>query len=242
MASLRSVFESHEVAYPEWIDERFDPDRLAAYFEFLVEKNDDGGFFSKGDSDQIFIRHFYESLLFAYYVSSAAGVSRETKLADAGSGPGLPGYLFSCLKEGPAVTLIDSSRRRLQFVEQFEQEHYVSSTLRFRYGRIEEMSGSFDLIVCRAFIPFPHLLELFCKLQKESGWVALATTRERIGDERSVAFHETLGYVSRETLTPEEFGMDSSRCILMLQKMKRCPSGYPRKWGKIKEEIESWRT
>lgn len=95
----------------------YDDEKVRWFWQFLEAKNEEGGFFSRGDSTRILERHVLDSALFVKAVTDYVSVSRETTVLDAGAGPGLPGFLFCCLKFPPVVTLNDSSRRRLSFLE-----------------------------------------------------------------------------------------------------------------------------
>jgi 16S rRNA (guanine527-N7)-methyltransferase len=239
VTSIEDLFGEHGKEIPAWLDPLYDRERLIRYYNFLVEFNERGGFFSARDSTLIFERHFYESLIFAYYVSTECAVSRETEIADAGTGPGLPGYLFSCLKEMPRLTLIDSSKRRLSLLEAFHVKHYVSS-VKFDYSRVEELKRRYDIVVSRALVPFPHLLEILIPAIKKGGVAALSISTPDMAGERIQNYITSLGYVQTRSIMPVEFG-EGGRSIQIFQKKNDSRPGYPRSWHKIKEEIEEWR-
>lgn len=219
--------------------EKFDTDRVDKYYRFLNEFNERGGFFSRGDRDRIAERHLYESMVLAARIQEILAVSRETEMADAGSGPGLPGFLFGCLRESPGITFIDSSRRRLGLLEDFCNAEGMER-LRFEYRRLEESQGKYDLIVLRALIPYPFCLELICNLQRDGGMAAIAMGDPPSEDKRSVEYLEHLGYVSRETVELEELAFLGRRTIKLLLKSGSVGSGYPRNWKRIKEQMKRW--
>ena len=230
---------------PAEMKEYFDEERLGAYYKFLKEKNELGGFFSKNDSERILERHLYESLIFAHSVKSwlkkqGKDVSRETKIADAGSGPGLPGFLFACLKNSPALTLIDSSRRRLGILGDWVRESNLFGVVNFLFGRLEETRGTFDLISMRALIPFPFNLELVSGLLQPGGYVALAAGQNLPFDQATKSYLGELGFVSRETLCPIEIQFLGSRFIYLLLRERPAVKGYPRNWKQIKDHMGQW--
>jgi len=220
----------------EELEARFDWDAVSGFFEFLHEFNERGGFFSRGDSEKILERHVYECLVFVDYVTSRGRVSRETTVCDAGSGPGLPGYLFSCLKAPPRLTLADSSRRRLALLENFHKTGRDPRDVRFAYVRLEECSQQFDVITLRALIPFPFSVELITRLQKIGGQAFLSLGHPPEGFDLT-----HLGYVSRETFHPPELASLGARTFLHLSKTRKQDSLYPRPWKTIQEEIRSCR-
>jgi len=237
---LIQLFHESNTPVPEWLFEFFDPELLIHFYNFLKDTNDRGGFFSKNDSERIFTRHFFESIVFAHYVSHSLSVSRETKIADAGSGPGLPGYLFACMINPPSLTLIDSSRRRLSLLEEFHIKLKGHNPVNFSYSRLEDMKDSFDIITARALIPFPFVIELICRSVKKNGHAVIFSADDRQLSDREDAYLKKLGFVSRETLLPEEVNIDSRRTIKILQKIETTSRIYPRDWKKIKDEIVLW--
>lgn len=237
---LLQLFNENNIEIPEWLLRFYDSGKILSYFYFLIENNEKGGFFSKSDYEKIFTRHLFESLVFCYYVSRHLSVSRETEIADAGTGPGLPGYLFSTMKNTPVLTLIDSSRRRLSLLEVFHVKQIGHNPITFTYGRLEEMKNLFDIITARALIPFPFVLELLCGNVKKNGYVVLYSADENSLHPQELDYVRRLGYAAREILVPEEVNIDSKRTIKFFQKIYDTAPGYPREWKKIKEELSQW--
>lgn len=222
------------LALPERLLERFDWEAVGGFYDFLTGSNERGGFFSKGDSEKILERHLYECLIFVDYVASTVPVSRETHVCDAGTGPGLPGYLFACMKVAPRLTLVDSSRRRLSLLQDYHGPR--NRDVQFRFERLEELAAVFDVIVLRALVPFPYSLELVTGLQKIGGHVFLS-----LGQPPAPTDLSHLGYVSRETYSPPELAFLGARTFLHVSKTKKQDSVYPRPWKTIQEEIRSCR-
>lgn len=138
----------------DFIIKMFDLEKVNEFFLFLKENNTKGGFFSNLDSQRIASRHIYECMVYINYIVKEINVSRETSILDAGSGPGLPGYLLYCLKENPRLYLLDSSKRRLQFLEKFTTTKNYTN-IHFIYSRVEEWKIQYDIAITRALIPFP---------------------------------------------------------------------------------------
>lgn len=228
------AIRSRGLELSERMEGRFDWNAVGEFYSFLQDQNERGGFFSRGDADKILERHVYECLIFVDYVASASPVSRETTLCDAGTGPGLPGYLFACLHESPRLTLVDSSRRRLGLLEQYHAQTGRPS-IDFGYVRLEELRATFDVITLRALIPFPQSLELVTSLQRVGGRVFLSLGRS------PGPVPQELGYVSRETYTPPELSFLGARTFLHVEKIKKQNSLYPRPWKTIQQEIRSCR-
>lgn len=233
---LPGILRKRGLSVSEDMESRFDWEAVAAFSAFLEEFNERGGFFSKGDAERILERHLYECLVFVDYVARRAPVSRETEVCDAGSGPGLPGYLFSCLHNAPRLTLTDSSRRRLGLVEVFHGKRAGAPRIEFAYERLEESRKQFDVITLRALIPFPFSVEIITRLQKIGGQAFLS-----LGQPPEPGDLTYLGYVSRETYIPAELAALGARSFLHLVKTRKQDSLYPRPWKIIQEEIRTCR-
>lgn len=231
--------KTNELSIPPGIESRFRMDQIESYYGFL--KTNRKRFFSRTDQERILVRHLYESLIIADYVASAVNVSRETTVADAGSGPGLPGYLFACRQDQPELNLIDSSARNLGMLEVFHSKlSGQTGKVRFHYARLEELRGAFELIVCRALFPFPFVVELICQLQSPGDVFAISAANLATDNPRVIDYLDTLGYVSRETITPPELQFLGSRNVYLFRKEKQTKKGYPRIWKRIKEAQQQW--
>lgn len=231
-----SFLEDLNPAADRTILELFDAQAIESFYSFLREKNDIGGFFSKGDFERIADRHLYESLAYVARIMSLKGVSRETKILDAGSGPGLPGYLFTCLKEPPYVTLLDSSRRRLALLEEFhrslppERLQRLKGRVRFQYARAEESKGDYDIVTARALIPFPFNAILLRHLLK--GQMALATGPSPVTPE-SEKLLQQFGLMVEESCPLAELDFIGERHLLLLRKKNRTSTLQPVPWKTI---------
>lgn len=128
------------VAVPPQLTACFDEHILDVFLAFLHERNQEGGFFSAADGERILERHLFESLVMVEHLTRLLPITATSSVADVGSGPGLPGFLFCALKESPHVTLIDSSRRRLGLVEK-HLAGVVEPPPTFLYRRAEEVGG-----------------------------------------------------------------------------------------------------
>lgn len=245
---VRAELAQRGLSLPGEAAAAFDWGRVDAFTDFLIEHNERGGFFSAGDAARILERHVFESLVFvhetleAWQRQTGRRVSRETRVLDAGSGPGLPGYLFACLADPPELALLDSSRRRLGILEEALPELQPDPERRpaCLYGRAEEIDGDFDIVTARALIPYPPVAELLTNLVRTKGMLALFLA-EVEASPRVNAYLGQLGLVSRETIRPAQLSAFGARSILILLKARPASKGYPRSWKRIKDALEQWK-
>lgn len=154
------------------LEPEFDWELVKNFYEFLKRDNEKGGFFSRNDSEKILERHILESLIFVWKLKSTGYVSRETNIADVGTGPGLPGFLFALLKKAPHVFLVDSQKRKLALLETEIESGSLSKVkkrVEFIYARTEEINSNFDVVTSRAMVPYPYIAEVTTRMVKSKG-------------------------------------------------------------------------
>ncbi|WCL49517.1 RsmG family class I SAM-dependent methyltransferase [Leptospira sp. GIMC2001] len=240
--SYKELEDAFKLNFPTtWEDilEEFDLEILSEYLRFLETKNVEGGFFSKNDGNNILIRHVLESAFSIYVLAGNGFISRETKILDVGTGPGLPGFLFICLKESPIVTLMDSQRRKLSLLEEWwKQLKTHSKNLQFIYKRAEEAKGNFDLVVMRASIPYPFSAEIVTRLVKIGGFFCPFLAKEQQWQKVESEILSECGYTIQGKIELDELSFLGSRHIKVLKKLSQAKHGYPRDWKIISREIK----
>lgn len=236
MSVLSSLEERGLVVAPDSLA-LFDEGRLDEVWSFLVENHQRGGFFSEADEARILERHLYECLVITAHLIIDRIVTPEHRLVDVGSGPGLPGLLFACLHIPPQITLLDSSRRRLSWVEEFAQQRDDFASVRCCYERAEQVEERFDRVVARAFLPYPFLLEVIRGLVQPGAWVALAAGKVEQREE-DAGYLQALGFAVERVKPLPELASLGERNIRVLRCVDHAQSGYPRSWPRIRREIQ----
>jgi 16S rRNA (guanine527-N7)-methyltransferase len=225
----------------EDIIERFDFHLIEAYNQFLISKNLEGGFFSKKDTDLILMRHLVETIYFVYSLVGNGFVSRETKLIDVGTGPGLPGFIFLCLVESPRVFLLDSAKRKLGLLEEWwkiEKKEFPGKNLQFKYERAEEMKGKYDLAVMRASVPYPFSIEVVTNLVATGGYFCPFLAKEQNWKTKEEQILSATGFVLEGNLELEELSFLGTRQIKVLKKLCPPKHGFPRDWKILSKDIK----
>lgn len=216
----------------------FDFAKLESYYSFLKDFNEVGGFFSKSDSENVLDRHIIESIMHIYKIQQIFPVSHETRLADIGTGPGLPGYIFYALKNPPQITLVDSQMRRLGLLEKFHKETSSSKEVKFVYGRVEDIKEKFDLVVMRSTIKYPWSAEMiYGLLRLHSSFIPFLAKRNYDSNFEQMLLNNLGLNIEKEVDIPElEFL--GNRHIKVLKKVTEPKKGFPRKWETISKEIK----
>ena len=139
-------------------------ERLKIYVRLLSSENDRQNLVSRGTVGDLWDRHIVDSAQLARFEPH-----KGASWVDIGSGAGLPGIVLACLVEGP-VTLVEPRRLRAEFLERTVSE--LGLVTRVQHGKVERISGSFDVITGRAVASLPRFLELCDHLStKKTVWV-----------------------------------------------------------------------
>jgi 16S rRNA (guanine527-N7)-methyltransferase len=92
-------------------------------------------------------------------LAAVVGAEFSGRFLDLGSGAGVPGMILAVAWPDATGTLVDSRRRRCQFMEDALGELGLSERVRVECGRAEELArrpdlrGAYDLVVARGFGP-----------------------------------------------------------------------------------------
>ena len=213
---------------------------IEEYYSFLLEKNEAGGFFSKNETPLILDRHVLESLYHVYRIGKFKSVSRETKICDAGSGPGLPGFLFTSLKEYPQVTLLDSQMRKLSHLEGFVKLKSLQRNLSFLYARIEDVKKKYDIVVMRSTIPYPWSIEVCSGIVAEGGYFVPFLGKKTVHLELEKKFLNHFQFeIEEENIFPS-LNFLGERSVKFLKKKENRKDSSSRPWSVIQKEIRKF--
>ncbi|RHX94820.1 16S rRNA (guanine(527)-N(7))-methyltransferase RsmG [Leptospira yasudae] len=236
--SIESIQERLKERFPKEAVEiiyLFDWKLVLKYALFLREKNEAGGFFSKRDSEEILDRHVLESVYHVFAITRKVGSWKGIQLGDAGTGPGIPGFFFRCLKDHPVVVLIDSQKRKLSHTETFVRSNQITD-VKFQFIRAEESKLSLNYVVSRGFIPYPYSVEAVCNLIKVGGTYVPFLGKHDIDaklEEKVLSYSGFRLEFSEELPSLDFLGM---RHIKFLKKVSSPRHGYPRAWKDISKE------
>ena len=148
-------------------------------------------------------RHLPECAAFA--ATLPAGPAR---VLDVGSGGGFPGIVVAILRPDLEVTLLDATRKKVQFLREVADELGVD--VRAIHGRAEEqarteLGGRFDLVTARAVAPLERLVGWTVPFLRPGGLV-YAIKGERWDEELEAATGALREWGAEAVATPEELG------------------------------------
>jgi 16S rRNA (guanine527-N7)-methyltransferase len=131
------------------------------------------GLTGTNDSKEIVIRHILDSLAPLGILSRLLGETENLKIADAGSGAGLPGIPLAIAMPNCEFTLIERMGRRAAFLCSAKAMLKISN-ITVEEGELEKTKKeSFNLVTFRAFKPLePKLLKTLISVLKKGGIIA----------------------------------------------------------------------
>ncbi len=138
-------------------------ERLLDYVALLVQWNSAYNLTAVRDPLEMITRHLLDSLSVAPYVTGR-------RIADVGSGAGLPGIPLAILDPQYEILLIDSNGKKARFLREAVR-HLGLTNVSVAEMRVETLSGNFDCILARAFSSLAQLLAKTGHLLAEGGCV-----------------------------------------------------------------------
>ncbi len=203
------------------------------YYRLLVEWNQKMNLTAITDKEEVYLKHFFDSLTLA----KMPGFTGEGSLCDVGSGAGFPSIPLKILYPDLEVTIVDSLQKRLTFLENLVAALNLKKVTLW-HGRAEDFGqapsyrASFDYVTARAVARLNILAELCLPLVKKGGtFYALKAAKSE--EELTEAKH-AISLLGGKFLRDETFILPESgekRHILMIRKAKETPNKYPRKAG-----------
>lgn len=207
--------------------------QFAQYFDYLRQVNQQINLTAITEEQEVYIKHFYDSLTIASIFSFQQGDS----LIDIGTGAGFPGIPLKIIFPDVKITLLDSLKKRIHFLQEvIERLHLKQITC--VHGRAEDMAHKkdyreqFDVVTARAVAKLNTLAEYCLPFVKVGGtFLAMKSpsVHEEINDAKQ-AFHK-LGQVVYTTHSFSLPNQQGERVIVAIQKKHSTPKAFPRRAG-----------
>lgn len=207
--------------------------KLIRYYEMVIEKNKVMNLTAITEEDEFLYKHFVDSLSIVQVLGDA---TKKQRVIDVGTGAGFPGLVLKIAFPELDITLFDSLKKRLSFLDEVIGELGLDKTgVRTLHGRAEDLGQnpahreSYDLVLARAVANMSTLSEYCLPLAAVGGrFIAYKTEDDSAACEKAIRLlGGHIGEVKEFTLP----GTDFRRTFITLEKVKETPKKYPRKAG-----------
>lgn len=203
------------------------------YYQELVSWNEKMNLTGITERQQVYIKHFYDSLSLSFYLK----MDEISTLADIGSGAGFPGIPLKICFPHLKLTIVDSLNKRVQFLQHvcdklgLQQVQLLHSRAEDA-GRLDQMRDHFDLVTARAVARMAVLNEFCLPFAKSNG--IFAAMKGSDPSEEMLEAKRSLKELNAKLRKTYSFSLpleNSDRHIIIIEKKGATPKKYPRKAG-----------
>ena len=209
-------------------------EQFEIYFMFLVEYNQYVNLTAITEEEDVYIKHFYDSIL----VGQVLDLTTVNSICDVGSGAGFPSIPLKIVYPHLNVTIVDGLDKRITFLKQLVSKLGLTN-VNLVHGRAEEYAKdhreSFDMVTARAVARANILNELCIPLVKVGGnFVSMKgkNAEEEINEGNSLNILKGKIINQAEYYLPKE---ESKRVLIVINHFEKCPNKYPRAFASIKK-------
>ncbi len=204
------------------------------YFNMLVTRNKQVNLTAITEKNDVYLKHFYDSLTVAFYVSALR--TDDKTLIDIGAGAGFPSLPLKIVFPQLRITMVDALQKRVNFLQDVVTELNLSG-VEIVHGRAEDIGQDpnyrekFDYATARAVARTSVLAEYTLPFVKVGGSFLVmkgsAAEQELAEGQRALTL---LGGTLNETF---DFSLPNGdkRYVQIVNKNKKTPKQYPRQAG-----------
>ena len=210
--------------------------KLEIYYNELIEYNKNVNLTRIVDKDEVYLKHFYDSLTLV----KAIDLTQDLSLCDVGTGAGFPGLVLAIVFPNLSITLVDALQKRITFLDLVIKKLGLAN-VKTVHARIEDYAKDnrekYDIVTCRAVSNLRVLLEICIPLVKVDGYfIPMKGVIEEELEESLDKFKK----LDCELKSIESFELpieNSKRNLLKIRKLKETNHKYPRRYDLIKKDI-----
>lgn len=204
------------------------------YYHMLVEWNEKMNLTNIVEKEEVYLKHFYDSLTLAFYHP----LTNET-LCDIGAGAGFPSIPLKIVFPNLQVTIVDSLNKRITFLNALFEALNLDGVEAVS-ARAEEYCKdhreAYDIVTARAVARFEILDELCLPLVKPGGYfIAL---KGASGKEEYDVAKSGISKLGGKLKNYHAFTLPNqgdNRMNFYIEKVAKTPLKYPRMFAKIKK-------
>jgi len=204
------------------------------YMNLLLKWNKKMNLTAITQERDIIVKHFLDSAT----CLSIDGIVHGERMIDMGTGAGFPGIPLRILRREGEWVLADSLGKRVTFLRESIKSLGLKDIIAIHsraedLGRDKKLRETFDVAVSRAVANLAVLSE-YCLPLVAVGGIFVAMKGPRADQELETAKKaiEVLGGKVRERVLVKNPYLESGREIIVIEKVSKTPTKYPRKAGK----------
>ena len=199
----------------------------------VLEKNKVMNLTAITEDEEFNIKHFLDSLS----LLKLEEIQKAKRVLDLGTGAGFPGVPLKIAKKDLDVTLLDSLKKRIDFLNETIEDMGLEG-IRGIHARAEELSRkddyreAFDLVTSRAVANLATLYEYCLPFVKVGGYMVAMKGPDIEGElKEGQAALKALGGELVE-VKKVDLPQDIEHTLVLVKKVKTTPKKYPRAGGK----------
>ncbi len=205
--------------------------KLDLYAAYLKEYNENVNLTAITEYEEVYDKHFYDSLL-------SARSQLKGSLADVGTGAGFPGVVLKIVYPDLRVTLIEPLKKRCVFLQSLIEKLDLKG-IEVVNERGEDHSlkhrEAYDFVTARAVSNLNALIEVCGAMVKKGGsFICMRGKDGRSEIENAKKAIEAMGF-EVSFIDDETLYNGDARTISYFRKVKTTPLKYPRKYNIIKK-------
>lgn len=139
-------------------------EKLEKFYNLLIEWNKKINLTRITSKEEVYLKHFYDSLT----LSKVVDFNRINTLCDVGTGAGFPGIVLKIVYPSLKITLIDSLRKRVNYLNEIIKELELNN-IKAIHTRGEDYHEKFDLVTSRAVANIEKLVNYTMHLVANNG-------------------------------------------------------------------------
>lgn len=142
-------------------------EQLDIIYNTLVETNKTMNLTRITEKDDVYLKHFYDSLTLA----KVYDLSKVNTLCDIGTGAGFPGLVLKIFYPNLEITLVDSLLKRVKYLNNLIDKLNLQG-IKAYHNRAEDLikdGKKFDIVTARAVASLPKLLLWTMPLVNKNG-------------------------------------------------------------------------
>lgn len=201
---------------------------LDKYYELLIEKNKVVNLTRVTDYEEVYIKHYYDSMLLYKCLDSF------NNLIDVGSGAGFPGMVLGICCPSDKITLLEPTTKRANFLSDTINALGLTNVSVINERAENLKNYSYQFATARAVAQLNILLELVIPLLKVGGkfFCLKGSNFQEELDNSKNAIKELNIKVENiyEFELPNNLG---TRAIIVFEKLKPTKHIYPRRYANI---------